>query len=316
MSPLGAGRAPAEAERYRPLAIEVTGGTLRGGIWDPAADRPEQGTVLAIHGITATHLTWQWLARALPGWRIIAPDLRGRGRSNDLAGPYGLQAHAADLAIVLEKILDDAGDDRPIPVVGHSMGGFISLVLGGLRPALIDRLLLVDGGIPVQLPEATSPGDALTAVLAPTEQRLRMEFESLDAVDAFWRQHPGLGSEWGPDLAAYAAYDTTGEPPHLRPTAHYEAMAEDSRDIQLGDTLPQALEELRHPALLLRAERGLQNEPAAMFSAEWATQWAERLPQLTVRDIPNTNHFTIVMSEAGAASVAAALVQKPFTLAD
>ena len=43
--------------------------------------------VLALHGITANHLAWQLVAEALPDLRIVAPDLRGRGRSGELPGP-------------------------------------------------------------------------------------------------------------------------------------------------------------------------------------------------------------------------------------
>lgn len=62
-------------------------------LWNPQATGP---VVLAIHGITASHYSWPFLARALPDTRIIAPDLRGRARSNLLPGPYGMRRHAAD----------------------------------------------------------------------------------------------------------------------------------------------------------------------------------------------------------------------------
>ncbi len=296
-------RPPAAADRYHTLAVEVSDGTLHCGVWEPRGNSTPEGTVLVIHGITATHLSWQWLAQALPAWRVIAPDLRGRGRSAAIPGPFGLAAHAADLAAVLDR----AGVTQPIPVIGHSMGGFIALVLADLRPELVDQLLLVDGGIPVELPAGVAPEDALEAVLGPTAQRLSMEFPSAEAVDAYWQNHPGLGAQWGPEMAAYATYDTVGEPPHLRSTTPFTAMAEDSKDIQLGEALPHALADLRHPALFLRAERGLQNQPAGMFSEEWAARWAEQLPHLSVRDVPDTNHFTIIMSHRGSAAIARAM---------
>ena len=53
---------------------------------------------------------------------LLAPDLRGRGRSS-AGGPYGMAAHADDLMAVL----DHAGAADAL-VVGHSMGGFAAVV--------------------------------------------------------------------------------------------------------------------------------------------------------------------------------------------
>lgn len=293
-------RPPAAADRYHRLSVTVPGGNLCAGVWEPAPDVEPAGTLLAIHGITANHLSWQWLAAALPGWRVLAPDLRGRGRSMDLPPPYGLAAHTDDLAALLGTA---AGDD-PVTVLGHSMGGFIALVLADRHPDRVRRLVLVDGGIPVQLPQGVAPADALSAVLRPTVQRLGLEFGSLDDVDDFWRRHPGVGSEWGPELAAYSAYDTVGQEPNLRPATRVQAMTDDSLDIQVGHALPKAMAELRHPATFLRAERGLDDQPPPLFSADWASGCAQQMTGLTVRDIPDSNHFTIIMSHAGSSRIA------------
>lgn len=83
------------ARTARAVEVPVAGGVLRVGVWDAAPDAP---TILAVHGVTSSHLAWQLLAEELPGVRIVAPDLRGRGQSNALAGPAGMAAHADDLA--------------------------------------------------------------------------------------------------------------------------------------------------------------------------------------------------------------------------
>src|SRR5680860_1906273 len=85
--------------RYSTSDVAVDGGLLRVAVWEPGG--PAQGpvpTVLAIHGITANHLCWPLLAQALPDVRIVAPDLRGRGRSNALPGPYGCLLYTSDAA--------------------------------------------------------------------------------------------------------------------------------------------------------------------------------------------------------------------------
>ena len=62
-------------DRYRTHDVPVAGGTLRVGVWE--ADAPDAPTALLVHGITASHRSWQRLAALLPGVRLVAPDLRG-----------------------------------------------------------------------------------------------------------------------------------------------------------------------------------------------------------------------------------------------
>ena len=90
--------------RYRTVDVAVAGGDAarrRVGSGRRSDDAP---AVLLIHGVTASHLSWPLVAERLPDVRVIAPDLRGRGRSNGLAGPAGLAAHARDLVAVLDAL--------------------------------------------------------------------------------------------------------------------------------------------------------------------------------------------------------------------
>src|SRR4249919_1509912 len=106
------------------LDVPVAGGLLRVATW-PGGGTP----VLAIHGITSSSRSWPLLARELDR-PVVAPDLRGRGRSNRLPGPVGLVAHAEDCAAALRAVTDE-----PAVVVGHSMGGFVATVLAAQHPA-------------------------------------------------------------------------------------------------------------------------------------------------------------------------------------
>ena len=75
---------------YRTIAVPVAGGDLRVGVWDPDPAAADPPSVLLIHGVTASHLAWPFVVDRLPGVRVIAPDLRGRGGSNSLTGPAGM----------------------------------------------------------------------------------------------------------------------------------------------------------------------------------------------------------------------------------
>jgi len=84
----------------------------------------EGRTLLLVHGLGANAAVWRGLASVLSGrWpgRILAPDLRGHGRSPH-ARYYGYGHHAADLADLLEP------GERAC-IVAHSMGGVVALAL-------------------------------------------------------------------------------------------------------------------------------------------------------------------------------------------
>lgn len=282
---------------YRTAGVEVRGGTLHTALWGP--EDPDAPTILAVHGVTASHKAWHYLAEALPDVRIIAPDLRGRGRSNGLPAPYGMPTHAQDLAAVLAAFTTE-----PVVVVGHSMGAFAALVLANLFPERVRSLVLVDGGLPLQVPAGISDEDVVAAVLGPAAERLNSTFPSREVYRQFWRQHPAFSSDWTPYVEAYVDYDLTGEEPELRPATQYQAMAEDTAELHRGASLLKALDELAVDAQVLRAPRGLLNEPAALYAPGYLEAWALKLRSLRVREVPDVNHYTIVMGEAGAGAVA------------
>jgi pimeloyl-ACP methyl ester carboxylesterase len=123
--------------RYKAHDADVAGGTLRVLSWGAG---PRQ--VLAVHGATANALFWLPVVRALPAdWTLYAVDLRGRGHSAALPGPYGLDRHVADLQDVVRGL----GLDWPV-MVGHSLGAYISLLAVDVHPETFSRVVLVDGG--------------------------------------------------------------------------------------------------------------------------------------------------------------------------
>lgn len=283
---------------YRTLSVPVRGGDLAVGVWGPD-DAP---AILAAHGVTASHLTWPYVAEHLPGMRLIAPDLRGRGRSNRLPGPWGMPQHAEDLVAVL-----DALAVRQVVLLGHSMGGFASLVLAHRHPERVSGIVLVDGGLPLTASDGLSDDEATRATLGPAAERLSMVFTSRQQYAQFWQQHPAFADDWNDIVAAYVDYDLTGEEPELRPSTNPEAVAEDSLELRGGSSVVAALEGLSHPAMFLRAPRGLMNEPTPLYSPAEVDAWRHVVPSLLVIEVPDVNHYTIVMSDRGAAIVADAV---------
>lgn len=279
---------PASSER---LAVTTFG---------PVSARP---ALLAVHGITANGRAWDTVAAHLPEQRILAPDLRGRGRSNRMPGPYGLRRHAADLAALLDA---DGGGART--VLGHSMGAFVTVALAAARPDLVERLVLVDGGFPLALPEAAVGIDDLdvAALLGPAAQRLSMEFADDDAYLDFWRAHPAFSRDWSTAVEDYACYDLDGEPPHLRPSTVAAAMLEDGAELYGPAWYVGALRSLRMPVTVLRAPRGL-TDADPLYGAGALEGFRSLVPQLAIIEVDDVNHYTILFADRGAARVAASV---------
>lgn len=290
--------------RYRTLDVAVDGGALRVGVWEPVDTAPgaEVPSVLLVHGVTASHLSWSLVADRLPQVRVIAPDLRGRGRSNRVAGAVGLTAHARDLTAVLAAL----DVDRAV-VAGHSMGAFVALVLGDRAPDSVSRVVLVDGGLPLDLPPGLSPAEIVRLVLGPTAERLAMRFATVDAYLDFWRAHPAFARDWSPALEAYLEYDLVGDVPELHPATAAATVEQDSLDQNSGTAIVDALTALRHPTLLLSAERGLLDQLPALYAAGRLPALVAAYPRLRHQAVPDVNHYTIVLSERGADAVARAV---------
>jgi pimeloyl-ACP methyl ester carboxylesterase len=219
-----------------------------------------------------------------------------------MPGPYGLRRHAADLA----ELLDADGGGAHV-VIGHSMGAFVVVILAAERPDLVERLVLVDGGLPLALPPGVSSVDELDpgALLGPAAARLAMEFANQEAYLDFWREHPSFARDMTPAVEAYALYDLEGEPPHLRPSTLAAAIMEDGLELYGPDWYVDALRALRMPVTVLRAPRGLMDaEP--LYAPGVLESFRVLVPQLEVVEVDDVNHYTILFADRGAERVAEA----------
>lgn len=283
---------------YDTLDVPVDGGALRVGRW--TASDPQAPVVLVVHGVTANHLAWQSLA-ALDRFTVVAPDLRGRGRSGGLPGPAGMEQHADDLLAVLDHL-----DLAQVPVAGHSMGGFVVAALVARHARRTAGTVLVDGGLPFPpLPEGVTTEQALAATIGPAAARLSMTFPSTEAYLDYWRPHPALASHWSPELEAYLGYDLDGD----RSSVSLDAVRGDSEDLLGPDRAAAWASLLPAGAVFLRAPRGMMDDPGGLYAQELLDRHRATYPGIEARDVPDTNHYTIVMSEPGARAVADALDQ-------
>jgi pimeloyl-ACP methyl ester carboxylesterase len=191
------------------------------------------------------------------------------------------------------------------------MGGFVALLAYDARPALARRLVLVDGGLPLQFPDGIEPEAAIETALALALARLRQTFPDTEAYLDFWRAHPALADHWTADVEAYCRYDLTGEPGRLRSRVVEAAVRADNRDQVVGKPFADALGRLTRPTPVLTAPAGFYGDPPPLYPAEYVAEWQMRIPQLRPQLVPDVNHYTIAFSKHGAAAVARAITTNP-----
>jgi pimeloyl-ACP methyl ester carboxylesterase len=284
----------------RRLDVPVAGGTL-------AVFRLGDGAepVLAVHGITGSSHAWLAVARALEGRAVLlAPDLRGRGASGLLPPPYGMEAYTRDILAVLDAV----GIERAV-IAGHSLGAYAVARFAADHPERVRAAVLVDGGLTLPGIEGVDPEAFVKAFLGPALARLELTFDTREAYHEWWRAHPAFAGAdiLEEDLVAYANHDLAGEPPELHSAVAKDAVWADAHELfEIG----KPAHRLTVPVELLRAPRGLQNQPEPMIPAPLAEQWASGDPgRRSVAEVPDVNHYTIVMGAAGAGAVAQSIVR-------
>lgn len=276
---------------------------VNGGDYAVAEWPGREAALLAIHGITASHMAWPSVLHEMNGeHRVLAPDLRGRGASSELPGPYGFATHVDDLLATLDRF-----DVSRAVLVGHSLGAYISLALAERHPERVRGIVLVDGGLALPQPPGVSPDELFKARLGPALARLEMSFADGEAYRQFWREHPSFqdAGAWNDDAAAYIDYDLTGDPPVMRSRVNAAAVQADAHAL-MQLSMVTLIDRVHLPLLLLTAPRGLLNQPQPLLPVKAVADACARLPKLEHQEIADTNHYTIVTG-SGRARVAAAI---------
>ena len=142
---------------------------------DPDAAR----VALCVHGLSRQGRDFDRLAAALAdrGWRVVCPDLPGRGRSDWLANPedYNLPQYVMDMTVVIAAI-----GAAEIDWIGTSLGGLVGMVVAGQQRSPVPRLVINDVG-------PFLPWQALHR-LATSVRNAPRQFPELEAAVAYYRR--------------------------------------------------------------------------------------------------------------------------------
>lgn len=148
--------------------------------------------ILLLHGLSANASAFGGLIAAglSPAFRVVAPDLRGRGRTDKPAAGYAMSDHAADML----ALLDHLGLER-VTLGGHSFGAFLAIYLAANHPRRFSSLIVIDAAITL----SPHVGD----MLRPSIERLGRVFASGQHYLEEMRASPIVGDAWDDSLEAY-----------------------------------------------------------------------------------------------------------------
>jgi len=161
--------------------------------------------ILILPGITSPAATWAFVARRLAeNRRVVVPDIRGRGLSENRPGlEYSLGEYAGD-AMGLIQVL---GLDRPI-VIGHSMGARIAVHLATIASDVVAAMILVDPPLsgPGRAPYPTPVESYLAAHTAASSGATIQDFRAF--TPSWTEEQIALRLEWLPTCSTEAIIRT------------------------------------------------------------------------------------------------------------
>ena len=247
--------------------------------------------VVVIHGFTGSGEAMSPLASRLSGWRRIAVDLPGHGRSPAPAelSCYSVEAMAASVAA-----LAAGADDRPYHVVGYSMGGRVALALASAHPEVCRSLTLISATAGITDASQRAQRRDADAALAD-----RIEALGLDQFVEDWMALPMWDtlrarlrpSEWEASMRQRLRSDPTG-------------LANSLRAAGTGSMTPlwDRLATLEAPTLVVCGELD------ARF-VEIGLAMSELLPKGELAVVPGVGHAVHLESPEGCADIVADFIQ-------
>ena len=187
---------------------------------------PERPPLVMVHGWMDVGASFQFVVDALKEDRyIVAPDWRGFGLTEwPNEDSYWFADYLGDLDAIVDDVLKPFPGCDQIDLVGHSMGGNVVMLYGGVRPQRIRRLVNLEGfGGPATVPKMAPKRYAawLDELKEPAQLR---PYKSLSEVAArLQKTNPLLPSDRAHWLAGHWArqdesgqYQILGDPAHKR----------------------------------------------------------------------------------------------------
>lgn len=226
--------------------------------------------VILLPGITSPAVTWGFVAERIGRYfDVYVLDVRGRGLSSSGPGlDYGIDAQAADVVAFANAL-----GLTKYSLAGHSMGGRIAIRAARNQPSGLNRLVIID-------PPVSGPGRRAYPAALPwyvdsiRQAQIGMDAEAMRVFCPSWTfEQRQIRAQW---------LHTCYEP------AIVQSFEDFGRDDIHAD-LPQ----IKHPLLLITAERG------DVVREDDVAEWQKLAPQTVHRRVPNAGHMIPWDNEAG-----------------
>ena len=245
--------------------------------------------MLCIHG-GAAHAHWYDFVAAgfSADHHVRSLDLRGHGDSEWADPPaYSYDDYASDVAAIAEKL-----DLRDFVLVGHSMGGMISLVYAATYPGRVGKLVIVDTTMHM------SPTSI--AGLRDMGTRPSTRYASHEDLIARYRLLPAGTMTAAPEVIRHVAHHSgrevaDGDWRHKFDRGLY-AMFE------RRDAMP-LWENIKIPALIVKGERSKRVTPEIYADAQ------RRAPQVELAEVPASDHHITLDNPQGFVKVVREFLQ-------
>lgn len=266
--------------------------------WAEWGDAANPKVLVCVHGLSRQGRDFDTLAQAMAGeYRVVCPDVVGRGRSGWLADPmgYSIPHYVADMVTLLARL-----NAEEVHWVGTSMGGLIGLGLAGLPESPIRRLVLNDVGPKIEYDALRRIGEYLgEPVHWPSEEA---------AADALWAISQSFGphtrEQWRALSRPQLKPDGDGFKPHYDPAIAIPFRAVTPEFAAAGEALLWAsYDQVRCPTLLLR---GAESD---LLSRETAQQMAQRGPRARVHEFDGVGHAPMLVQPEQVAVVRSFLLE-------
>jgi len=257
----------------------VTVDGLRIAVWQwPGEDPP----LLFVHATGFHARCWDQVIRTFPGRRVVAPDLRGHGRSDKPEPPYHWRWFSRDVAGVAEQL-----NLRDAIGIGHSMGGHSVVEAAAMLPAAFSRLLLVDPTI-FEAAYYAMPARHDASFI----QRRRNQWKSWEEMFERFRNRPPF-AQWRPEvLRDYCEFGLLpqGEefilacPPTVEASIY---AASNAPEANLYSLIPQ----IQQPVTVMRADRLWSLESFDLMASPTAPGLAAHFPRGRDLLLEGRNHY-------------------------
>lgn len=240
-------------------------------------ERRNPRVLVCVHGLTRNARDFDRIAAALAGdYRVVCPDIVGRGRSEWLADPggYALPQYVSDMMVLLARL-----DVPHIDWLGTSMGGLIGMLIASQPTSPIGRLILNDVGPVITAESLQRIGSYVGKAPAFTSieeaeayiRRVSAPFGKLD--DEQWRALTESSLRRGEDGQWAMIYDPAIAEP-------FRQACQTRQDIDLWPIY----EAIRCPTLVIR---GAESD---LLTQTTHREMAQRGPRAELAEIPEVGH--------------------------